>query len=362
MGGHETETRREVGIVGYGRFGRSLAELCREHGLDVFAFDPSAAVPPELALGSVAQVASRSRVLIACVPVPELPRVLSEVVPASGGLELVLDVGSVKLAPIAALRQGLGGSVPWIGTHPLFGPTSLALGERPLHVVLCPTPEHPTAAPLARSLFERIGCEVIEQDADAHDRAMADTHALAFFVAKGMMDVRAGEGVRFVPGSFQAIARTIESVRSDAGHLFQVIQRDNPHAAPARRRLLEALARVDVQLARPPAATPPESAPELDIPSLPVSPALQETRELIDALDRELVALLARRAALSSRAGRAKAALGKAVRDEERERALLAARAEHARELGIDPGGVREVFEAILRSSRSLQEEEGGVT
>ena len=49
---------------------------------------------------------------------------------------------------------------------------------------------------------------------------MAWTHALAFFVAKGMIDAGAGMEVPFAPPSFQAIARTIEIVRSDAGHLF----------------------------------------------------------------------------------------------------------------------------------------------
>ena len=47
-----------------------------------------------------------------------------------------------------------------------------------------------------------------------HDRRMAYTHALAFFIAKGLMDLDAPIDAAFVPPSFRWFARTIESVRS----------------------------------------------------------------------------------------------------------------------------------------------------
>ena len=102
-------------------------------------------------------------------------------------------------------------------------------------MVLCPSPLHPAAARRARAFYEQIGCEVIEQTPEGHDRVMAYTHALTFFVAKGMLDAGAGEAVPFAPPSFHAISRTIEAVRADAGHLFRAIQGENPYAAEARR-------------------------------------------------------------------------------------------------------------------------------
>ena len=89
---------------------------------------------------------------------------------------------------------------------------------------------------------------------------MAHTHALTFFVAKGMLDAGAGMEVPFAPPSFQAISRTIETVRSDAGHLFAAIQRENPFAAEARHQLLEALAGIDQALEAVPVAGAPEAS------------------------------------------------------------------------------------------------------
>jgi prephenate dehydrogenase len=89
---------------------------------------------------------------------------------------------------------------------------------------------------------------VTEQDADAHDRHMAETHALAFFVAKAMLDIGAGHDSEIITPSFRAMAQTVDTVRGDAGHLFSLIHLGNPHAAEARQRLLGALHEIDAEL------------------------------------------------------------------------------------------------------------------
>lgn len=351
--------RGATAIVGYGRFGRALGGLLEEAGLPFCAFDPAADVPAPHRAGSIEEALAGAELVLIAVPVPSVREALRAVRPHVEPGALVADVASVKVAPAAAMREVLGADVPWVATHPLFGPTSLALGERPLHVVVCPSPIHPGAAARARAFYERIGCRVVEQNEDEHDRAMAETHALTFFVAKGLLDVGAGEGAAFTPPSFQAIARTIEVVRSDAGHLFAAIHRENPHAPAARRRLLDALAAIDASLSAPdapPAESTAEEEPALSIPGLgEQSPELRATRELIDEVDREIVALLARRAHLARRAGRAKARAGQAIRDHGREAALLEARRAWGADAGLDPSAIDDVFGAILRLSRGVQ-------
>ncbi len=235
-----------LGILGYGHFGRALADLADGARMGWLAFDPGAA--PPAGASSAAALAARCRVIALCVPVPAMEAALRGVRPALGPDHLVLDVGSVKLWPGELMALVLGREVPWCATHPLFGPVSLARGERPLRVVVCPNDQHPDAARRARGLYERLGCEVTEMDADAHDRHMAETHALAFFVARAMLEIGAGGGSDIVTPSFRALAQTVETVRGDAGHLFSLIQLGNPHAAAARRRLLGAMEAIDREL------------------------------------------------------------------------------------------------------------------
>ena len=40
-------------------------------------------------------------------------------------------------------------------------PTSLALGERPLRVIVCPNDVHPRAVEAAAALYRRVGCQVL---------------------------------------------------------------------------------------------------------------------------------------------------------------------------------------------------------
>lgn len=355
-----------VAILGYGRFGAALAQLVGEAGIAVRAHDPLAEVPVDVRAESVRDLVGGARFVVVAVPVPRIRAALLDLRPHLAPEQIVLDVGSVKVGPTAALEEVLGDAIPWVGTHPLFGPLSLALAERPLRVVVCPAKRHPEAAARVRELYERVGCEVIEQTPEGHDRVMAHTHALTFFVAKGMIDAGAGMEVPFAPPSFQAMARAIETVRSDAGHLFTAIAHENPFAGDARKQLVTSLAAIDRALEARAAATSEDRGPRIDaspdstgrfaIPDLgDRSPELKQTREHIDALDREIVGLLARRAQLSQRAARAKARLGAPVLDAGREAEVVAARRTWAAELKLDEDAVTEVFRAIMTMSRRAQ-------
>ncbi|MDP1832949.1 MAG: prephenate dehydrogenase/arogenate dehydrogenase family protein [Geothrix sp.] len=342
-----------IGILGHGRFGRALGALLHEAGHAHRAWDPVAEIPAERRAASFRDLVDAHETLVLAVPIPALAGALRDLRPHLRSDHLVLDVGSVKVGPCALLDEHLGGAIPHAGTHPLFGPVSLARAERPLRVVLCPSPRHPAAANQVEALFRSLGCEVLRQSPEDHDRVMATTHALTFFIAKGLLAVGAGAELPFTPPSFHAIARTLESVREDAGHLFAALQNENPFAEGSRAGLLEALSAIHRSLAE---AAQTGGGEQLSIPDLGTrSPALQEARDHIDALDQELVALLARRTELVLRAGRAKAGLSLPVHDPERETAQLQARRAWAEEAGLDVQGVEEVFRAVLRSSRSAQ-------
>jgi prephenate dehydrogenase len=348
----------DVAILGYGRFGQALAQLAQEAGLTTVAYDPAGGVPDDLAVASPGHLAARAQQVVLAVPTEQTRNALWSLEAHLTPEHLVIDVGSVKHGAVQALNEVLGQRVPWVATHPLFGSSSVALGERPLLAVVCPNGSHPQAAGRARKFYERIGCVVAEQDAAEHDRAMARSHALAFFVAKALIDMQAGQDLPFTPPSFRAMARTIEMVRIDAAHLFVTIERENPYAAASRQEFLDALARIHSQLEALGTAREGNEGRQqsLQIPDLGThSPELMATRDLIDEIDRDLVRLLARRAQLSRRAGSIKASHGRSIRDPERERTLLEQRRQWASECNLEPEAIADIFAAVLRYSRILQ-------
>lgn len=228
-------------LLGYGRFGQAFAQMLLNAGHQVHVFDPHADVPAPLASPSAAEATRDAEWIVLAMPVPLLATALRELRPYLHRGHTVIDVGSVKQHPCELMDEWLGDDIPHIGSHPLFGPLSLARGERPLRTVLCASVRHPETTERARRLFEALGCEVIERDAAYHDRAMADTHALAFFIAKALVEMGIGEDLSMAPPSFLGLAHMLAAMRGDAGHLFAAIQRENPYAAESRAQLLEHL-------------------------------------------------------------------------------------------------------------------------
>ncbi len=351
-------TSRLVAFYGYGRFGAAFGARLADAGFTVRAWDLHSSPPAAVAAVSPEELVAGADLVVLAVPVAAMRSALARLRPCLCPEHTVLDVGSVKSGPAAAMGEFLGNQIPWVGTHPLFGPTSLARGERPLRAVVCANAQHPEAAEAVRSLYSAIGCELIEQTPEEHDQFMAEGHALAYFVAKGFIDAEIDLDRPFAPPSVQAIARTVEAVQADAAHLFASLHRENPYARDARRRLLEALGKTDAALNEEPREGEVAHAElgALHIDEAPLVPApLLEARALIDDLDDSLMELLARRADLSLRAAQAKAMEGRTIRDPARERAQLAARRQRAAELGLDEETVTQVFEAVLRFSRNHQ-------
>jgi len=340
-------------ILGYGRFGRAFGSLLAQVGLDFKAYDPVAEVPEAVKAANALEAVRDAKWVVLAMPIARMESALKEIRSSLGSHQIVMDVGSVKVGPCALLDRCLGADIPHVGTHPLFGPLSLARAERPLRVVICASDLHPEAAEQARALFRKLECECLDEDPESHDRNMAQTHALAFFVAKGLLDVGVGEDPPIAPPSFQGLKHTLEAVRADAGHLFAAIQRENPFAAEARARLVEALTSIHQKLSEEGIV---EEAIPMAIPDLRArSPELREVRELIDDVDREILGLLEQRTRLAQRAAKAKAELGAPVLDPAREKSLLENRRLWARELGLNEEMVEDVFRTLLRVSRRVQ-------
>lgn len=342
-----------IGLLGHGRFGSAFASLLEENGYAWCGWDASASLPEGRGVTSIDALLSQSDLIVLAVPLDAFEAALVDLRPRLTGRHQLMDVCSVKEVPCRLMDEMLGDDIGHVGSHPLFGPLSIARAE-PLRTVLCPSPRHPGTARLARDLFTSVGSEVADQDPTSHDRSMALTHAMAFFIARGLVELGVGSDLRWVPPSFAALAASIAAVRADAGHLFNAIQNQNPYAAATRQQLIEALTLIDRRLAATPGDVDDRRDSSMAALAQP-SPELCQAREHIDELDRELIALLHRRSELSARAGLAKRATGAPVLDTARETELLRQRRDWAEQDGLPADVVVEVFRQILAMSRRVQ-------
>jgi prephenate dehydrogenase len=329
-----------LGIVGYGQLGQVLGSLARTHGLEFRAFDSVGGT-----VGSLAEAVSGAQTVLLAVPLQALPDALRAMRPLLSSGQLVADTCSVKLESARAMRDGLGSTATWVGTHPLFGPRAHAAGER-LRAVVCPDAAQPQAADRAEALYQKLGCEVIKLDADAHDRWMAQTHALAVFLCRGLLDAGLAQGGAPSTPSFETLRDLAARVAKEPEHLQRAIVGHNPYGPATRARALEALEALD--------------AASVEMPHGDPERVLAAARDRIDVLDHRLMVVLRRRAELMKHISRAKRQLGRPVHDPEREARVFAARAVWAKELELDPDLVQHIFEAVLAYARALQSKDQG--
>jgi chorismate mutase / prephenate dehydrogenase len=84
---------------------------------------------------------------------------------------------------------------------------------------------------------------------------------------------------------------------------------------------------------------------------------LEELRQRVTEIDRQLIGLVAERKAVSEEVARAKRATGRSVRDYEREREVILGVRAMAEERGVSPALAEQLLRLLIRSSLTTQEQ-----
>ena len=241
--------RPSIGIIGFGAFGRLIAEHLAPH-FPLRAHDPFLPSGGSGERHGVVQTdlqeAARCSVVILATPVESLAKVVRAVGPHLRPNTLVLDVGSVKTLPVEIMREGLPPHVEIIATHPLFGPHSARSGVRGLKIALCPVRGR-SAVRVAAFLRKVLGLEVILTTPEAHDREVAAVQGLTHLIAKVLVEMEPLP-TRMTTRSFELLMQAVSMVRHDVPEVFQAIERSNPYAADVRQRFFAFASKLEVEL------------------------------------------------------------------------------------------------------------------
>jgi chorismate mutase / prephenate dehydrogenase len=166
---YETEARTVAVIGGHGRLGAVMVRMFGDLGHQVIVAD----VDTPLDAGDAASVAD---VVIVSVPIDATEDVIRVVGPRLREDGLLMDVTSIKEAPVARMLEATRASV--VGTHPMFGPNVHSLqGQR---VVVCRARGEEWANWVVR-MFQARGLSVQETSPAHHDRMMAVVQVLTHF-------------------------------------------------------------------------------------------------------------------------------------------------------------------------------------
>ncbi|KQT78400.1 prephenate/arogenate dehydrogenase family protein [Methylobacterium sp. Leaf466] len=226
---------RRLAIVGLGLIGSSIARAARHYGMveTIVAIDRDAAVLERVRALGIADVATddlvagvaQADLVILCVPVGAAGAVAEAMAGHLAPGTVVSDVGSVKVAVVAAVAPHLGPGVHFVPAHPVAGTeysgpdagfSTLFSGR---WCILTPLPEGDAgAAARVQAFWEGIGAIVETMTAEHHDLVLAITshvpHLIAYNIVGTAADLEAvtqSEVIKFSAGGFRDFTRIAAS-------------------------------------------------------------------------------------------------------------------------------------------------------
>ena len=221
----DVEPRTVAIIGGLGGLGRMLVRLFGDLGHRVIVADVATELSP-------AAAAAAADVTVLSVPIDVTEDVIRSVGPHVRAEGLLMDVTSVKAAPVTAMLAATRASV--VGTHPMFGPSVHSLqGQR---VVLCRARGDEWADWVARQFAAR-GLVVTESTPEQHDRAMSVVQVLTHFQTQvlGLTLARRGvpleESLRFTSPAYLLELYVTARHFAQASDLYGPIEMRNPRTA-----------------------------------------------------------------------------------------------------------------------------------
>jgi len=219
-----------IGIFGYGRFGKVLAQLLAKN-FQVKVHDP---IPPKHLPPNVSfveeEVLLQEKILFIAIPINKFEAFIKSIANKLSSNTTVLDVCSIKTYPVQIMEKYLPENVGIIATHPLFGPDSiLAKDQYPLNFVMYPVRDTYGCYNTWKHYFSQMNFHLVEISPEEHDRLCAQSQGIVHFVARFLKEAKIHPTPIDTLG-FKQLCCLVENNCHDTWELFQDLQKYNPYS------------------------------------------------------------------------------------------------------------------------------------
>ena len=235
---------KTVGIIGFGSFGKFLAEKLSSYARVKVYSQSGRTSSWMVTLEEVVDV----DYLVLAVPLDAYAEMLEAIKPIVKPHTVIVDVCSVKVKPVETIRSIMPDQ-PLVATHPMFGPESASVSFAGHTFVMCP--EVSTTEPYEniKHFANSLGLGVVEMSADEHDREIAVVQGLTFFIARALNDMGIHDQKLFTP-SFERLLKLADLEKHHSLELFKTIQQGNPHTRAMRDNFIRVVDDVNNDLIR----------------------------------------------------------------------------------------------------------------
>jgi prephenate dehydrogenase len=224
---------RNILIVGgAGAMGRWFTSFFLKNGIKVGIYDIDDRTPSiaeQLGADYVAEIkkASEYEVVLISVPITATVEVIKNVAPHLKEGSLLMDITTVKKAPVEAMKRFSPSGVEAIGTHPLFGPT--VKGVEGQVIIFVPV-RSKYWLPRLKSFFEQKGAHIEELSGEEHDQMMRVIQGLTHFsyisagVTMKALNFDVAKSQKFMSPVYEIMVAFIGRILAQNPYLYAEIQ------------------------------------------------------------------------------------------------------------------------------------------
>ena len=214
---------KKVGIIGFGRFGRVLADLLKKQ-YEVLIHDPN--LKNDDSNVELDKVLESFLVFIA-VPISEFNKVVQEISKYNLYNTTIIDVCSVKVYPVKVMEEVLPEHVGIIASHPHFGPDSYS-PFRELKTTLFPVRDTYNRFAEIKQFFEDQSIRAVELSPEEHDKMAASSQGITHFIGR-VLNEAGVVSTQINTLGFTELLGVIEQTCNDSWDLFRDLQKYNPY-------------------------------------------------------------------------------------------------------------------------------------
>lgn len=234
-----------VGIIGFGRFGKVLANIL-QRGFAIKAYDPKPAGPfPGVQFLDLDTVLNEKVIFIA-VPIRHFESVIADISTKLKKETTMIDVCSVKNYPVNIMLKILPDYIGVIATHPMFGPDSY-MSNSNLKMMINNTRDLYNQYSFWKRFFSDQSIQIIEMTPDQHDRLAAKTQGVTHFLGR-MLKEFGIKKTNIDTQGFRDLLDLVGQTCNDTWELYADLQLYNPYTADMVEKLKASTNKLDNQL------------------------------------------------------------------------------------------------------------------
>lgn len=234
-----------VGIIGFGRFGKVLANILQK-GFSIKAHDPITQAPFSGVVFENLDSVCREKTIFIAVPIRHFEVVIKNIAPKIHTDTTLIDVCSVKIYPVDIMEKHLPDSVGIIATHPMFGPDSIISNNR-LKMMMNNVRDSHNQFNFWKGFFTDQNIQIMEMSADEHDRLAAQTQGVTHFLGRMLKEY----GIRKTSidtQGFRDLLDLVDQTCNDTWELYNDLQHYNPYTKAMIEKLKQATDTLDNRL------------------------------------------------------------------------------------------------------------------